>query len=218
MNSNSDYYSEFAAAFVRGSSGEDGLPEGVDPIEWGREQRLPLHHFKRKIPLARVEKILGVLKGLRPADLVDVGSQRGAFLWPLMDYFDDLEVMSVEPDALWARRLDAVRRGGVSRLTVLQEDFCTVCLPDEAADVVTILEVLEHLETPLEAARQAVRVARRFVLASVPSREDDNPGHVNLFTGESLMRLFQEAGARRVQIEYIHGHIIAVVNTMKGSP
>ena len=56
----------------------------------------------------------------------------------------------------------------------------------------------------------AVRVAARFVIASAPSKPDDNPEHVQLFTGESLGGLLHKAGARSVKIEYVLNHIIAI--------
>jgi hypothetical protein len=85
------------------------------------------------------------------------------------------------------------------------------CLSREGSfDGATVLEVLEHQENPLPLAREAVRLARRFVIASVPSKPDDNPEHVQLFTGETLKALLMDAGAVRVSIDYVLGHIIAV--------
>ncbi len=59
-------------------------------------------------------------------------------------------------------------------------------------------------------AREAVRVARRFVVASTPSKPDDNPEHIQLFDGARLERLFLDAGAASVSIDYVLNHIIAV--------
>ena len=79
------------------------------------------------------------------------------------------------------------------------------------ADVVTTLEVLEHLASPRKAATEAVRVASKYVVASVPSKEDDNPEHVNLFDARGFESLFLDAGARGVKVEYVLNHMIAVV-------
>ncbi len=61
-------------------------------------------------------------------------------------------------------------------------------------------------------AREAVRVGRRFVIASAPSKADDNPEHIRLFDASSLSALFVEAGARRVSVEYVPGHMICMAS------
>jgi ubiquinone/menaquinone biosynthesis C-methylase UbiE len=104
----------------------------------------------------------------------------------------------------------AVARGGIERLTGLCADACALPLGDDAAEVVTMLEVLEHLEEPARAAAEALRVARRFVIASVPSHEDDNPEHIQLFDGANLTALLSAAGATRVDLEHVRGHLLAV--------
>jgi hypothetical protein len=48
------------------------------------------------------------------------------------------------------------------------------------------------------------------VIASVPSHEDDNPEHIHLFDGAALDWMFRAAGARRVSIDHVLGHIVCV--------
>lgn len=207
----STHYLPFAAAYARGRLGLPGVDE-ARALAAAREAGLRLHRFKRNAELPRVRKALGVLHGLAPSRLLDVGSGRGTFLWPLLDALPELPVTCVEASEERADQLDCVRAGGVDRLMVHHLDV-TRPLPfdEDAFDVVTVLEVMEHLEQPARAAVELVRVAGRFIVCSVPSRPDDNPEHLRLFDRASLDVLWRDAGASRVQIDEVHNHYLAVI-------
>jgi ubiquinone/menaquinone biosynthesis C-methylase UbiE len=160
--------------------------------------------------LPRVRAVLGILRGIGPQSLIDFGSGRGVFLWPLLDAFPALPVTAVERDERRLGHLEAVRLGGIERLAVVSGDAAALPFASDQFDVATVLEVLEHQDNPLPLAREALRLAARFVIASVPSKPDDNLEHVQLFTGETLKALLIEAGAAGVSIDYVLGHIIAV--------
>ncbi|HKQ79677.1 MAG TPA: class I SAM-dependent methyltransferase [Blastocatellia bacterium] len=205
------YYVELAAAFVRGKIGGAGDLSSAELIGLGKTLGLRMHKFKRQAELPRVRRVLGVLQGLAPASLLDVGSGRGAFLWPLLDSSPYLSVIALDHNALRVMDIDAVRRGGRENLRALLADATAIGLADDCVDVVTALEVLEHMPQPALAAAEAVRVARNFVVASVPSKEDDNPEHIQLFNRETFEALWAEVGARGVNIQYVLNHMIAVV-------
>jgi SAM-dependent methyltransferase len=206
------YFTRLAAAYVRGRLGLTSTQLSPDElIAEGLASGLRLHKFKRNAELQRVRKVLGVLRGLAPASLLDVGSGRGTFLWPLLDAFPELEVTAVDINPVRVADIAAVGGGGVPNLRALRMDAEGLELADGCADVVTTLEVLEHLASPRKAAAEAVRVARQYVIASVPSKEDDNPEHVNLFDVRGFESLFLDAGARGVKVEYVLNHMIAVV-------
>jgi SAM-dependent methyltransferase len=203
------YYVELAAAFVRGHIGSAlDVPSAVT-MRLGQRHGLRLHKFKRT-DLARVRKVLGILRGLAPESVLDIGSGRGAFLWPLLDAFPETSVLSVELSARRATDIRALRVGGVRRLAAARMDAASLGLMDRSFDVVTLLEVLEHLPLPAPAVGESVRVARRCVIASVPLHRDDNPGHIHLFDPATLEGLFLEAGARRVSVDYVLNHAIVV--------
>jgi ubiquinone/menaquinone biosynthesis C-methylase UbiE len=202
------YYIDLAAAYVRGKLADAPLLPQQELVPYGLRAGLRLHRFKRTSDLPRVRKVLGILRGLGPESLLDLGSGRGVFLWPLLDAFPWLDVLAIDHDRRRVEELHAVRRGGIARLSAAVMDVHRLALADRCADVVTILEVLEHLPEPGRAAAEALRAARRFVLASVPSRQDDNPEHINLFSRVALERLFRDAGAARVTCEAVLNHLI----------
>jgi len=217
------YYLDLVAAFVRGRLGEDAVRQGcrsaVDSnatgereriFRQGRQAGLKLHRFKRTMDLPRVARVLGILKGVGPGNLLDVGSGRGAFLWPLLDAFPGLAVTAVDLDARRAEELASLRAGGVARLTALTADAADLPFKDRDFDVVTALEVVEHTKDPLAALREVARVARRVVVVSVPSREDDNPGHLHLVGRELITEGFSRGGIERVSFDAVRGHLLAV--------
>ena len=204
------YYPDFAVAFVRGKMTDAPDLPPAEMVQLGLQKGLRLHKFKRTSELPRVRKVLGMLRGLAPCDLLDIGSGRGVFLWPLLDAFSWLPVLALDRNPQRIEDIHAVRRGGIARLTALVGDGCRVPLADKSVDVVTILEVLEHLPQPARAVGEAVRVARRGIIASVPSKEDDNPEHIHLFTRDSLHALLRTAGARRVHFDGVLNHLLAL--------
>ncbi len=207
---NEIYYAEFAAAYALGVLEPSQLAQGPDPIGAGKAHGLKMHRFKRTLDLPRVRAVLGALQGIQPEELLDVGTGRGVFLWPLLDTFPELPVTAIDVLDHRVEMLETVRRGGVARLSVHKMSMTALDFRDDVFDAVTALEVLEHLDDPASAARELVRVTRRFVVASVPSKEDDNPEHVQLFDKAAFAGLFTNAGARTANVTYVRGHMICV--------
>jgi len=199
------YFGELATAFVRGRLGnptasiEDGLAAG-----------LRLHKFKQNAELPRVRRVLSILRGLTPESLLDVGSGRGTFLWPLLASFSETKVTAIDVSEQRTSDIDAVRKGGIDRLQAFLMDVCSITFPDDTFDGVTLLEVLEHLRSPDVALSEALRVARRFVIATVPSVPDDNPEHIHLFTVDRLKEMATAAGCERPKIEHVLNHRILI--------
>jgi ubiquinone/menaquinone biosynthesis C-methylase UbiE len=226
------YFDRLAAAFVRGKLHNSPAAEAhaelfVPPldqlagdelqalIQLGVAHDLRLHKFKRTMDLARVRKVLGILRGLQPAQLLDIGSGRGAFLWPLLDAFPGLPVTAVDLLERRVADIEAVRRGGVDQVSAFQADATALEFADDSFDVVTMLEVLEHIPATARALAEVCRVARRAVVLSVPSKPDNNLEHIHLFDQASLTALLREAGAERVNVSYVHNHMVVVASLEK---
>ena len=217
-------YTACALACVRGYSIQTGRPslaaheldtpladltptQVTDILAAGEAAELPLHYFKRTMPLARVQWALGVLRGLQPVSILDIGSGRGTFLWPLLDAFPFLPVTAVDADPRRAELLTAVQAGGLERLDVRQVDATALSFPDASFDVVTMLEVLEHIPDAQTALAEAVRLCQRALLITVPSRPDDNPEHIHLFDEKQLREMLAACGVERVKCSHVPGHL-----------
>jgi 2-polyprenyl-3-methyl-5-hydroxy-6-metoxy-1,4-benzoquinol methylase len=219
------YYTRLAAAYVRGRL---RAPPNLSPdlhdaplkelseaqldavIAAGHEAGLRLHRFKRTMGLARVRKTLGALRGLAPESLLDVGSGRGAFLWPLLDAFPALPVTTLDLLAHRVADMEAVRAGGAGQLHPVLGDATAMPFADRSFDGVTALEVLEHILDAGRALAECCRVAQRFVIISCPSRPDHNPEHMHLFDPRDLTRQCAAQGFARVTTEQVLNHLILV--------
>jgi SAM-dependent methyltransferase len=202
------YFTDLATAFVRGR-----LESPTATIEDGLDAGLRLYKFKQNTELPRVKRVLGILRGLAPESLLDIGSGRGTFLWPLLASFPSLRVTAIDWNEQRVSDLHAVRRGGVERLNVARMDVQSMSFPPGEFDVVTMLEVLEHLENPDLALCGAMETAHRFVIASVPSVPDDNPEHLHLFSVKQLTDMAAKAGCKRVTFEHVLNHRIMICQT-----
>lgn len=179
-------------------------------LDLGQAAGLKTHYFKRHEALPRVKLAMGFLRGVRPESLLDVGSGRGVFLFPFLREFPWVPVTSLDILDRRVALLNAIHDGGVENLTALKESICDWDAPDGAFDVVTLLEVLEHIPDVQAAVKNAVRLARRYVVVTVPGKPDDNPEHIHLLTKPVLTGLFAAAGCDRLQFDGVPGHLFMV--------
>lgn len=229
MKTEQEYFQPLASAFIRGRLHqcaerrmhpelfELALEELTEDdrqalVELGRHYELPLHRFKIKMPTAlpRVYRVLGMLRGIQPESVLDIGSGRGAFLWPLVHTFPALPVTCV--DVLDYRIADimAACNGGIEQVVAQQANVLDLPFATDAFDLVTMLEVLEHIPDTVKALSEICRVARRFLLLSVPSKEDDNPEHIHLFKQDVLRQLLLDQGVTHVSFDYVREHMIVL--------
>lgn len=223
-------YKDLASAYVRGegTKRDMDIPEELmsvsleeltenqkdELVALGKNAELKMHYFKEKDELPRVQLVMGFLRGMvasgQIASLLDVGSGRGAFLFPLLTEFPGLDVTSIDILPHRVELLQGVEQGGVNNLHVLERNLCEWDGPEGAFDAVTLLEVLEHIPDVEKAVANAVRMARRFIIVTVPSKPDDNPEHIHLFTKEILTDVFLNAGCSKVKFDSVLNHCFMI--------
>lgn len=192
------YYAEFADACGK------GMPE-----------RDCLKYFKRydSKELPRVTKIIGMLKSINPKTIVDVGSGRGRLLWPMAHNLPNANIICVDSFDWRTDVIKAVGLGGVKRISAIHADICSSGLPDDSADVVVASEVIEHIPNPQFALSEMLRISRKHFIATVPSKADDNPDHLHLFTSESFCAMADVAAEHiskrvsRIVVDYVPNHM-----------
>lgn len=220
------YEEKLAAAYVRGLGKQNPalLPPALleTPLEAlsreemeaivhaGEAAGMKMYYFKKKELLPRVKAVLGFLRSIQPESLLDVGSGRGVFLFPFLNQFPWTQATAADILPHRVQMLQAIADGGIENLTVLERDICLWTQEESQYDVVTLLEVLEHIPAVDQAVANAVRLTKRFVVVSVPSHPDDNPEHIHLLTKEILTGLFTNAGCTRLHFDGVNGHLILI--------
>lgn len=110
--------------------------------------------------------------------------------------------------------MQCLQDGGIVNLHPLLQDICKWNAPDKSFDVVTMLEVMEHIPDTDAVVKNAVRLAENYVIVSVPSKPDNNPEHIHLFSNDDLQQLFLENGCSKVKFMSVTNHrvMVAYVN------
>ena len=201
------YLTELAACYVRGHTGLEGDDESM--VRLGYEQDLKMYRFKRS-ELPRVTKCIGLLKGLGPTTLLDVGTGRGVFLWTCLTDIPYTDATSIDILDYRVDLVNTVAKGGCQRVRAHLLEAHDTPFEDDQFEITTALEVLEHMPDPGAAVRELCRVTERYILVSVPSKPDNNPEHINLFSASDLEQLLLDNGAKSVQLHHVLNHRIAL--------
>ena len=226
MNETEEKYDiRTAAAWILGHARRAGIPalpadlqgktadgcteeELLRIVTAGQNAGLKLYPFKSGTQtLARTRRTLGFLHSIAFDTMLDVGSGRGVFLIPFMKEFPWVQVTSLDLLEKRVTFLNELAEGGFPQLHAELKDLCGQPFPDRSFDVVSLLEVLEHIPAVDRAVAAAVRMARKYVVVTVPSKPDNNPEHIHLLTKEALTRLFAAAGCTRLHFDGLEGHL-----------
>ena len=177
----------------------------------GKAAGLKLYPFKSGTQvLARTRRTLGFLHSISFKNILDVGSGRGVFLIPFMKEFPDVKVTSIDILEKRITFLNELADGGFPNMRAEQKNICDKPFQDNAFDVVTMLEVLEHIPDVEKAINAAIKIAKKFVVVTVPSKPDNNPEHIHLLIKDKLTRMLKAAGCEKLHFDGVEGHLFMV--------
>jgi SAM-dependent methyltransferase len=149
--------------------------------------------------LGRRAIVDAVLRGLhipQGARLVDIGSGAGGMLSSLLPYG---EVWSLEGDAESANR---IRERYGARVNLVPDFFEQATLPESSFDVVTMFDVLEHIEDDAAALKRIAGLLKPggMYVATVPARpslwghHDVLNRHYRRYLRSDLRRVIESSG------------------------
>ena len=185
--------------------------ELLQVVEIGQAAGLKLYPFKLGTQLLpRIRRTLGFLHSISFETMLDVGSGRGVFLIPFMKEFPFVKVTSIdilEKRIIFLRELS---NGGFTQMHAEHKNICEKPFPDKTFDVITMLEVLEHIPAVEKAIEAAVKMAKKYVVVTVPSKPDNNPEHIHLLTKDKLTKIFKSIGCEKLHFDGVEGHLFMI--------
>jgi 2-polyprenyl-3-methyl-5-hydroxy-6-metoxy-1,4-benzoquinol methylase len=143
-----------------------------------------------------------------PESILDVGCGEGVLTAQWADRLGDRRIVGIDLDdpklkAEWDQRRRA-------NLEYRVEDATNLSFADGEFDMATAIEVLEHVPDPERTVSEMARVARRWVLVSVPREPlwrglnmargaylkdlGNTPGHVNHWSKRSFVSMLSRHG------------------------
>jgi len=175
-------------------------------------------YFKRYDPeLPRVARMIGILKSINPASLLDIGPGRGRALWPIVYNIPGCEVVCIEPNEWRCRVINAVCKGGVKNVKVVRGDITKASFSSDCFDIVLASEVLEHIPNVIQAMTEIIRVSSKYIIATVPSKPDKNPDHVHYFSQSLFEDLVLKAATlkgkrvERLTFDYVRNSMVILI-------
>lgn len=175
----------------------------------------PKYTLKNPLLKAFVERFLIAWTEILPHDtnirsVAEIGAGEGELAQRLALHYPtaQLSLSDISPDMV--HLLKSRFRNESKRIKVKKADVEKLSYPDQSFDLVVVCEVMEHVEEPELAIQEIFRVARRYVVVSVPNEPiwrllnmirgkywnefGNTPGHVNHWSAKSFEAFVVKAG------------------------
>jgi SAM-dependent methyltransferase len=148
--------------------------------------------------ITRIKYITDKLRELQPASVAEVGCWCGDFTYRFLEFpfIQEIECIDVCRASLnhAADRIDALLRKPEHAENTQEFRYRkgwaeSIPLPDKSVDMIVIAEVLEHVIDLDKALAECRRVARKWIVGSVPNYIETNIGHARIFNPEQDLLL-----------------------------
>lgn len=217
------YYSKLVAALIRGTLGEKDSQEThfskrledltIDEINalisLGVKNNLPIGLLTRDPENPHIVKIMGVLRGIQPDHLLDIGFSRSKFIWQVLDNFHFLTTTSVDIDKTYTKEVSKIHEGGFTNLRSKDINGNELnAFVKNQFDVVTAVDVLPFIDDYEAALKEICRIAVRFIIIAVPTKSTNKSKHE--FTEEKLREIFESQDVHQLKFEYVNDILILI--------
>jgi ubiquinone/menaquinone biosynthesis C-methylase UbiE len=188
-----------------------------------------MQDFSDVFEACRVHTVRCLLRDIKrsyptPTAILDYGCGEGRYIGVLREYWPDAPIIGCDISEV-GLQIAAQRYAG-AQFVVMEDE--TVTLPDASVDLVTCIEVIEHVQSAARAAKEMARVLRPggILLLTTPCANryslewfinklgggleptpdgngrfaTDEPGHLRRLTDLQLKRLFHEHSVRMESI------------------
>jgi ubiquinone/menaquinone biosynthesis C-methylase UbiE len=220
------YYNQLSAALVRGAlidkeiakhrkalfskKLEDLLTDEISElIQLGLEKNVNLNPLRKTIEAPQVTRVMAMLRGIQPDNMLDVNNGDTVFLWRVLDEFRFLPILSacIKDDAI--NDIAYVHKGGLTNLkgkTATLTEFTGI--PSEQFDVTTLIDIL-HFPLPEfdTILKEICRVTKRYIIISVlgPKKGENEK---NFFSEADFRDAFKRRDIHNLYVERINGAMI----------
>jgi hypothetical protein len=220
------YYNQLSAALVRGALSdkeiakqrnalfakklEDLLTDEISElIQFGLEKNVNLNPLRKTIEAPQVTRVMAMLRGIQPDNMLDINNGNTVFLWRVLDEFRFLPVMAgcLKIDAI--NDINCVHKGGLSNLkgkSVQLSDFSV--FPNEQFDVTTLIDVLPYPLSDFDAIlKEICRVTKRYIIIAVTSAKKGE-NEKDFFKESDFREAFKKRDILHLYVEKINGAMI----------
>ena len=225
MNEYPTYYQRITSAMVRGKLSSEypghelfskfleDLTEDQNQqlLQLGTEHNIKLHTFQRQEASPETKKILDVIRGISPDNVLDIGSGRGSFIWRLLDEYRNMPITAIDTSEERIQSIKSIYTGGITNLKAKQANTTDLSMyPNDSFDVSTVLKVLEYIEDVEKAVAEICRVTKRFIIVQFPAHPDNNQDKKHFFAPDQLTALFKAHDLMQVKVELMSNYNILV--------